>query len=277
MGKCVCCLGSINIDVTFRLDRLPDQHEKLSAREAMIGGGGSASNTAVWLSRQGLSVRMLGWVGDDLLGAFALRDLQANGVDTRGVSLLSVASPVAVCLATPGDKRIITSPVIDAPWTPYDVAGFSEDADWLHTTVCDPAFLLQIQSLSRTPERVLSLELGGCYDPAFPRLVNYLFTNHDELERTLGTSDVINYVARRHEADPAVWFITRREEGATVICGGQVGTVPGIPVEPIDRTGGGDAFNAGVIAALSSGADPKSAAVSGLQLAAEAIRRLGAR
>jgi sugar/nucleoside kinase (ribokinase family) len=276
MATCVCCLGSINIDVTFRLDRLPDRHEKLSALETMISGGGSASNTAVWLSRAGLRVRMVGWVGDDALGAFALRDLQTNGVDTVGVNLLPVASPVAVCLAVPGDKRIITSPVIDAPWTPYN-AVLGQDVDWLHTTVCDPGFLLWMKSLRRTPEMVLSLELDGCYDPTFPRVADYLFTNHDELARALGVIDLINFIAERHQADPAIWFITRGEKGVSVICGGQVEALPGMPIEPIDRTGGGDAFNAGVIAALSSGADPKSAAAAGLQLAAQAIRRLGSR
>ena len=53
----VCCMGSINVDVTLRLDRVPDRHEKLPAREAAICGGGSASNTTIWLSRQGVSVR----------------------------------------------------------------------------------------------------------------------------------------------------------------------------------------------------------------------------
>ncbi len=277
VGGHVCCLGSINVDVTLRLDRLPDRHEKLAAREARIGGGGSAANTAVWLSRQGLSVRMLGWVGDDLLGAFALRDLQANGVDTSGVKLLPVASPFAVCLAPPDDKRIITSPVTDAPWTPYDVADFAKDAAWLHTTVCDLDLLLQARTLGRRPPTALSLELEGRYDPAFATAANYLFTNHDELTRALGTSDPIGFIAERHKSDAAIWFITHGENGAKAISAGEVETVVIAPVEPIDRTGGGDAFNAGVIAALLSRENPKSAAVAGLQLAARAISRLGAR
>jgi sugar/nucleoside kinase (ribokinase family) len=277
MQGSVFCLGSINVDVTLCVDRLPDQHEKLAARAAKVGGGGSASNTAVWLSRQGLSVRMLGWVGDDALGALALRELQANGVDTRRVKVLPAPSPVAVCLATPDDKRIITSPVVDAPWTPYDVAEDVIDADWLHTTVCDAAFLQRAKSLCRKQGAVLSVELDGRYDPAYPKVSNYLFSNHDELARALGTSDLIGFITERHGTDPATWFVTRGEKGAWVISGGRVGAVEANHVEPIDRTGGGDAFNAGVIAALSSGTDPKSAAAAGLALAAQAISRLGAR
>ena len=272
----VCCMGSINVDVTLRLDRLPDRHEKLAAREAAIGGG-SASNTAVWLSRQGVSVRMLGWVGDDLLGAFALRDLQANGVETSGVKLLRVASPIAVCLAPPNDKRIIISPVSNAPWTPYDVMDFTEEVAWLHTTVRELDFLSGARNLGRRLPTILSLELDGRYDPTFAAAADYLFTNYDELTRALGTSDPIGFIAERHKSDAAIWFITHGENGAKVISAGEVETVVIAPVEPIDRTGGGDAFNAGVIAALLSRENPKSAAVAGLQLAARAISCLGAR
>ncbi|KAF2992398.1 carbohydrate kinase family protein [Methylocystis sp. MJC1] len=275
MRGCVCCLGSINVDVTLRLDRLPDQHEKIMAKETAVGGGGSAANTAVWIARQGVSVRMLGWVGDDPLGALALRELQLNGVDTQGVKALAAPSPLAICLATPQDKRIITSPIIDAPWTPYDIGELGPDVDWLHTTVCDAAFLRQARRAGGRP--ILSLELDGRYDPAFAFAADYLFTNCDELARVVDTSDPIHFLAERHGDGHAIWFVTRGEEGATVIGGGQVETVNATPVEAIDRTGGGDAFNAGVIAALLSGADPQSAAAAGLRLAAQAISRLGAR
>lgn len=276
MRRRVCCLGSINLDVSLRLDRLPEQHEKLAAREAAVSAGGSAANTAVWLSRQGLSVQMRGWIGDDPLGMLALSDLRANGVDTRGVKLRPVASPIAVCLAPPDDKRIITSPIVEAPWTPYDLGDSYEDVDWLHTTICEAVFLRQAKSSGRKQATTLSLELDGRYDPAFAGIANYLFTNYDELARRLGTSDPIGFITEKHGADPATWFVTQGINGAMIIGGGKVETVTAIPIEPVDRTGGGDAFNAGVIAALLSGADPKSAAIAGLQLAAQALRRLGA-
>ena len=163
----ICCLGSINADVTVRLDRLPDRHEKISARETRVGGGGSAANTAVWLSRQGLSVSMLGWVGDDPLGQLALSDLRANGVDTCGVKVLPVASPIAVCLSPPDDNRIIVSPVIAAPWSPFDVVDLFADADWLHTTICEAAFLRRREKRAR---RAASCSLSGVERPLRSRI-----------------------------------------------------------------------------------------------------------
>jgi sugar/nucleoside kinase (ribokinase family) len=272
MSGYVCCLGSINFDVTLRLDRLPEPHEKIPANAVAVGGGGSAANTAVWLSRAGVRVRMLGWVGDDLLGAFVLRDLAAEGVDVTGVKVVRSSSPIAVCLSPPGDKRIITSPTLDAPWTPEDALPSAAEADWLHVTIRDASFLSRARGASR-----LSLELNGSYDPAFAKSADCLFTNRDELARAVGSDNPMGFLLERHGGDPAIWFVTHGRDGAMILRAGRVETVPTIAVEPVDRTGGGDAFNAGVIAGLLAGAEPASAARMGLRLAAEAIGRLGAR
>lgn len=272
MPPLICCLGSINFDVTLRLDRLPEPHEKMPANAVAVGGGGSAANTAVWLAREGARVRMLGWVGDDLLGAFALRDLTDAGVDVAGVKVARSSSPVAVCLSPPGDKRILTSPMLDAPWTPDESLTFAAEADWLHATVRDARFLTRARGAWR-----LSLELNGSYDPAFARGADYVFTNRDELARAVGSDDAMGFLLERHGGDPAVWFVTHGSEGAKILSEGRVASVPTVPVEPVDRTGGGDAFNAGVIAALLAGADASTAARNGLRLAALAITRLGAR
>jgi sugar/nucleoside kinase (ribokinase family) len=277
MGGSVCCLGSINADITLLLDRLPERHEKLAAQRAAIGGGGSAANTAVWLARQGARTKMLGWVGNDPLGAMTLRDLAANGVDASGVKLLPVASPFAVCLSPPDDKRIIFSPVVEADWTPDEALSFDEDVVWLHTTVCDADLLARARSLASARSFAVSLELDGRYDPALARAANVLFSNQDELARALGTEDPIGFIAQRHKDDAAVWFVTQGEHGVSVIAAGEASRVAFPPVQPVDRTGGGDAFNAGVIAALLVGANAKAAAAAGLRLAAQAIGRLGAR
>ena len=272
----ICCLGSINADVTVRLDRLPDRHEKIAARETRVGGGGSAANTAVWLSRQGLSVRMLGWVGDDPLGQLALADLRANGVDTCGVKVLPVASPIAICLSPPDDNRIIVSPVIAAPWSPHDVVDRIAGANWLHTTLCEISFLREARGALDATQAALSLELNGRYEPAFASLADYLFTNSDELARRLKTDDPVGFIQEKHAADRAAWFVTQGVKGVTIITRGRVTTAAATPVEPVDRTGGGDAFNAGAIAALATGADVSSAARAGLSLAAQALLLLGA-
>lgn len=272
----VACIGGINIDLTARLDRLPRHHEKHPACAIKVDGGGSASNTAVWLARSGMGVRMHGWVGADPLGKFALEDLYANGVDTRYVETIPTQTPLALCLALPDDKRIITTPFLNAPWDPVDCLEDIGNAAWVHTTVCDRTFLNCARSTTANTAIPLSLDLGGGYEACFATFASHLFANFDELSCVLETNDPLTFIAQKHRDDGAVWFVTMGDRGAAIVKAGNVTAAAVAPVEPIDRTGGGDAFNAGVIAAMLSGADEQEAALRGLQLAAQAIVRLGA-
>jgi ribokinase len=57
---------------------------------------------------------------------------------------------------------------------------------------------------------------------------------------------------------------------------GRVVQEPTIPVEPVDRTGGGDAFNAGVIAGWLYGESPVECMRRGLDAALHVITKTGA-
>lgn len=77
------CAGSLNVDLTFPVERLPAEHEKLRCRGSALHYGGSAANTAYWLARLEQPVQMLGCVGDDPFGSLAVAALAEVGVDTR--------------------------------------------------------------------------------------------------------------------------------------------------------------------------------------------------
>ena len=64
------CVGSLNVDVTFQLSRMPEEHEKLRCPDSAMTSGGSAANTAYWLARFGAETQMLGCVGEDAFGDF---------------------------------------------------------------------------------------------------------------------------------------------------------------------------------------------------------------
>jgi sugar/nucleoside kinase (ribokinase family) len=59
---------------------------------------------------------------------------------------------------------------------------------------------------------------------------------------------------------------------------GRTASAPAIPVgEPVDATGAGDAFAAGLLASWLAGDDPAAALAAGARLGAVAVRTLGAR
>jgi ribokinase len=103
-----------------------------------------------------------------------------------------------------------------------------------------------------------------------------LIANHDEAAVLSGIDDPV----------AAAGALAARMTAAVVKCGGagaivargdSVEVVRTEPVPAVDTTGAGDAFAAGLLAALADGADLVAAAAQGNVVGAQAVSRLGAR
>ena len=77
----VCVFGSINLDVTAYMDRLPKPGETLHGREYKLGLGGKGANQAVAARKLGSDVRLICRLGVDDFSEPARRELSSYGVD----------------------------------------------------------------------------------------------------------------------------------------------------------------------------------------------------
>lgn len=82
----VVVFGSLNADLTVKVDRFPEAGETLSGSELVTAPGGKSSNQAVAAALLGSSVRLIGAVGDDANGRFLVEKAEQAGVDVSGVS-----------------------------------------------------------------------------------------------------------------------------------------------------------------------------------------------
>ncbi|MFO0844060.1 MAG: ribokinase [Gemmataceae bacterium] len=103
----VVVVGSINVDLTFRVQRLPQPGETLAGRAFDVGHGGKGANQAVMAARLGAEVALLGAVGDDAFGAQALENLRHQGVDTSQVRVRPGPTGAAVILVDDGAENAI--------------------------------------------------------------------------------------------------------------------------------------------------------------------------
>src|SRR5215213_11703573 len=94
----VIVVGSVNVDLSIKVQRLP------SPGETVIGGtfaqapGGKGGNQAAAAARLGARTWMIGMVGDDTLGETALADLREGGVDVSTVETCADPTGVAAIL-----------------------------------------------------------------------------------------------------------------------------------------------------------------------------------
>jgi len=102
-------VGSVNLDLVARVERLPRPGETVSGSTFGRFPGGKGANQAVAAARLGAHVRMIGAVGTDPLADEALSGLRAAGVDleldhtgTTGIAL--------IVLAADGENQIVVIP-----------------------------------------------------------------------------------------------------------------------------------------------------------------------
>lgn len=82
----VLSLGIYVVDVLGRpIDEFPEKGKLVLFDELEIHTGGCANNTAIALTRLGLSAGAMGKVGTDAFGDLILQKLRDNGVDTVGM------------------------------------------------------------------------------------------------------------------------------------------------------------------------------------------------
>src|SRR5919108_328755 len=87
-------VGSINLDLVVRVDRLPRPGETLSGATLERIPGGKGANQAVAAARLGAGVRMVGCIGGDSYGEEALVGLRDAGIELDAIELLlALASP----------------------------------------------------------------------------------------------------------------------------------------------------------------------------------------
>jgi len=123
----LCVVGSINIDVTASVRRLPGAGETVLGGTLRRDAGGKGANQAVAAARLGARVRMVGAVGDDEDGRAMLLNLREAGVDASGVWLGEAATGTAlITVDADGENQIVVCPGANDTVT-IDGVTFAED------------------------------------------------------------------------------------------------------------------------------------------------------
>src|ERR1700679_45914 len=94
--KPIVVVGSLNMDLVARVERIPAKGETLSGQDFQTHPGGKGANQAVAVARLGYPVSMIGRVGSDGFGQILRDSLAAAGVDTSAVAISDEPSGIAM-------------------------------------------------------------------------------------------------------------------------------------------------------------------------------------
>src|SRR5437867_3194242 len=117
----VAVVGSVNLDLVARCERLPRPGETVTNAELNRYPGGKGANQAVAAARLGAGVRFIGCVGRDAFAEEALAGLREAGVELA-VRTVDEPTGVAVILVdADGENQIAVAPGANTRVGGFDV------------------------------------------------------------------------------------------------------------------------------------------------------------
>ncbi|WP_395737713.1 ribokinase [Prosthecobacter sp.] len=247
----IVVVGSLNVDHTLRVPRIPAPGETLSASGMLTCFGGKGANQAVAAARAGGAVCMIGCVGQDDFGTRYVEYLHSEGIDTTGI--IRSAAPTGsafIAVDDRGENSIIVNAGANHAITLKDIENQAElirGAD---------AVLLQLECplpvVRRAAEIAREAGVRVILNPS-PLSAGYLSARFevDVLIVNEGEAEQITPNQNLQEARCRHLLITRGEESTlSITAHGVVETAPP-KVTPVDTVGAGDSF-AGAFAVASS-------------------------
>ena len=261
MSVSLTVVGSINLDLVARCERLPRPGETVTGATFERIPGGKGANQAVAAARLGADVRMVGCVGSDELAPLALRSLEEAGAATDGVKMIDGATGIAMILVdAAGENQIVVAPGANGELQPDDVAVAAEEA-----VLCQ--LEIPIGTVAAVAEEAGRFFLNAAPARGVPA-------------ETLARAELV--VVNRFELDaltetPRLVALTLGPEGAVLLEDGEEVARAAPPrVDAVDGTGAGDAFTACLVVSLLDGWDREEALRRACAAGAVAASRFGA-
>ncbi|TVR99045.1 MAG: carbohydrate kinase [Rhodospirillales bacterium] len=260
----IAVVGSVASDEVIKLDEPLREGTHLTGKQSGARLGGGAACTAVPLAYAGHEVAVFGSIGRDDIGDALLAELAATGVITAHIARLDQPSTRSLILLDGfGERTIVNLQRTHEEQPPDRLLGWHADWVYVRSRRLDLASLLERQARSaRVIAHVPPSEDGA--RPAHVLITSASDVGPEILEDPFAAG-------RRIAGDHLQWMVvTRGARGAVAHGRDAVLEVPARKVTPVDTTGAGDSFAAGLVHALADGAEMAAALECAVAWGAEA-------
>jgi ribokinase len=290
MQKPIVVVGSINLDLVVGANRIPQVGETIIGRSFSTFHGGKGANQAVAVAKLGYPVAMVGNVGSDAFGTQLRQGLKDAGVDTACVNTVEGPSGVAlITIGSGGENSIVVVPGANRHLTPHlleKAAPLLKCAGFLLTQLEVP--LETVEYLAQFAERQnipLMLDPAPAHElsQTLLRRVSWITPNETETRELLKSSDRNGDSDYRAAADRVLAcgvknVLLKLGARGCIVAQGTLAKecVPAFPVNAVDTTAAGDAFNAGFAVGLMRGNSVSYSARFASAVAAISVTRPGA-
>ena len=289
----VTVLGSLNIDISVTVPRLPEPGATVLGSAARFTPGGKGANQAVAAARLGAAARMTGCVGDDDFGRRLLAALREEGVDHQGVRVTADAPTglAMISVDTAGENMITVASGANHQVGDQQVAAATGHGDILVICAEIPVPAIKAALTKAAPTKAASTRAPRCIlnlAPAPPDAaaivaagVDWLVVNETEAAAVLGRP--VGGLAEAGQAAAALItagarhaVVTAGAHGAALAGPDAAAAIGAFRVDAVDSVGAGDTFVGALAVALAAGIPAAEAVRAAAAAGATAATRPGA-
>ncbi len=289
MSQRIAVVGSSNVDLIMKMDRLPKVGESVSDAEFRQTFGGKGANQAYAAALAGGEVTFVSCVGDDSYGAQVIENMRGCGANVEHVyTEPGVATGTAlIMIGEAGRNYISVAPGANYKLLPAHVARAGAAIDAADMLVLQ--YEVPVATVTAAAERASALGKSVMLNLAPPRPITDALLRHvtyfvvNETEAAFACGIEVNSDANVRRAADALRakgaanvIITLGEQGAFAAGADGAAYAPSFKVEAIDSTAAGDTFCGAFAVGLLEGRAPMDAARFANAAAALSVTRIGA-
>ena len=289
----VLSLGIYVVDVLGRpIDQFPEKGRLALFDELEIHTGGCANNTAIALTRLGISAGAMGKVGTDAFGDLILQGLVDNGIDTTGMQqdISTGTSFSFVAVASDGERTFYhyigangELCETDLDWDVIKSAKILHIAGALVMPRFDGTPMANVLREAKTLGITTSLDTAydatdrwmETLEPCLPYVDMFMpsIVEAQHLTGLSGYREIVQFLRSRYDIHTIV--IKMGENGSYASTPDAEYIAPAYPVNAVDATGAGDAYVAGFLAGTIMGWDLKATAELASATGAACVTAIG--
>ena len=261
------CVGDVMLDVRVDAGELADGGDVHGT--VRVHPGGTSANAAVWAAASGAAARVLGRVGDDVAGRLLAAELEARSVETSLV--LDPGAPTGTMLVVhrAGERSMVADRGANARLRPSDLPDDLEAGALLvsgYLLLQEGAREAAVAAIGRGRAPLVAVEAASW--PLIDRVTadgfhelaagaTAVLANVREAASLTGCEPIA--AAEALGAHYRLACVKRGREGAVMVLDGVRFTSRADPVDELDPTGAGDAFDGVLLASLARGSDAETA------------------